>query len=100
MDLAAFETTLDGTAPPPGTTGPVRALWFAAKGDWEAAHRLVMDEGTREAAWVHAYLHRVEGDLANARYWYGQAGKGAAAGALADEWRAIAAALLAGAPPG
>jgi hypothetical protein len=54
-----------------------------------------MDESGRDAAWVHAYLHRVEGDLGNARYWYRQAGRSPAAGALDAEWDAIAAALLA-----
>ena len=56
-------------------SAPLAALWWAKKGDWDKAHRLVMDEQSAEAAWVHAYLHRVEGDLGNAGYWYRQAHK-------------------------
>ena len=55
----------------------------------------MQDDESREAAWVHAYLHRVEGDLPNAGYWYRTAGKPVATGALDDEWAAIAAELLA-----
>ena len=54
---------------------PLRALWYASHDQWETAHQLVQDDPSRESAWVHAYLHRVEGDLGNARYWYHRAGK-------------------------
>jgi hypothetical protein len=73
---------------------PLQALWWAGKDNWDKAHKLVMETSGADAAWVHAYLHRVEGDLPNARYWYGQAGKRPADNALRDEWDAIAAALL------
>lgn len=53
----------------------LRALWHTAHDDWEGAHRLVQDDPSSDCAWVHAYLHRVEGDLGNARYWYHRAGK-------------------------
>lgn len=72
----------------------VRALWHDATGDWAGAHEVVQDIESPEAAWIHAYLHRKEGDLSNARYWYRRAGRPAASGPLADEWRAIAQALL------
>jgi hypothetical protein len=94
MDTKAFRDSLAGASPPQGLTPPLAALWQAAKGDWDAAHRLVQDASSAEAAWVHAYLHRVEGDLGNAGYWYRRAGKPAAKGSLDDEWEAIAAALL------
>ena len=58
-----------------GYSLPLRALWYAAHGDWEQAHRLVQDDSSTACAWIHAYLHRVEGDLGNARYWYQRAGK-------------------------
>jgi hypothetical protein len=61
-------------------------LWWAGKGDWQRAHKIVMDDESKEAAWVHAYLHRAEGDLANARYWYRQAGQESCEGALEAEW--------------
>ena len=70
------------------------ALWHAARGNWDAAHRLVMvDEGS-DAAWVHAWLHRQEGDLPNASYWYARAGRPPAADSLDAEWERIAGAVL------
>lgn len=96
MDINSFKATLDQAAPPPNLTRPVAALWHAARGDWEAAHKLVQaDEGEPSHDWVHAYLHRVEGDLSNAGYWYRRAGKPAAKSALETEWAEIASALLA-----
>ncbi len=92
---ATFDRTLSQNEPPHELSPPLAALWWAKKGDWDKAHRLVMDDAGREAAWVHAYLHRVEGDLGNAAYWYRQAHKAVAAGALDDEWRQIVEGLLA-----
>jgi hypothetical protein len=80
--------------PPAGLSPALAALWWAAKDDWQRAHRLVMDESDADCAWVHAHLHRQEGDLDNARYWYRQARREPAQGDLAAEWAAIAAALL------
>jgi hypothetical protein len=71
------------------------ALWHDAQGDWEAAHRVAQDVAGRDGAWVHAYLHRREGDDWNAAYWYRQAAHPVCRGSLEDEWHAIAAALLA-----
>ena len=94
MNVAAFIASLDGAAPAPGLNAPLAGLWWAAKGDWEQAHRIVQDDSGRDAAWVHAYLHRVEGDLGNAGYWYRQAGQVAAKDSLEAEWERIAATLL------
>lgn len=96
MTPAAFRLTLSHAVPPRALDAPVAALWWAKKGDWHKAHRLVMDEAGREAAWVHAYLHRVEGDIGNAHYWYGQARHRPADGDLDAEWDAIVTALLEG----
>ena len=93
--MADFKLSLADAKPADGLTPPLAALWWAAKGDWDAAHKIVQDEDTPDAAWVHAYLHRVEGDLPNAGYWYRSAGQPVARAALEDEWSAIAAALLA-----
>lgn len=83
-------------ATPPVSNLALQALWWAGKGDWERAHQCAQQqEGDPACDWVHAYLHRVEGDLGNAGYWYRRAGKPAAAGPLAAEWDAIAATLLA-----
>lgn len=94
MNVADFIASLDGAAPAPELSAPLAGLWWAAKGDWDAAHKIVQDESSREAAWVHAYLHRVEGDLGNAGYWYRQAGQVAAKDSLEAEWQRIAATLL------
>jgi hypothetical protein len=96
MTLAAFRDSLRSDAPPAGLAPALQALWHEANGDWPAAHRLAQAQDDAVGAWVHAYLHRVEGDLANAGYWYRRAGQPVAAQPLAEEWAAIAAALLAG----
>lgn len=94
MTMAAFEASLGEAAPPAGLGLAVQGLWWDGKGDWERAHRCAQDQDDREGAAVHAYLHRKEGDLANARYWYGRAGRAMPDGTLAAEWRALAAELL------
>ena len=82
-------------APPTHLGGTLQALWWDRRGDWDRAHALVAEDDSPAAAWVHAYLHRREGDAANARYWYRRAGKAAATGPLDAEWTEIAAGLLA-----
>ena len=94
MDLKAFRDSLEADQPPAGLSPPLAALWQAAKGDWEAAHRLAQSDGSAEGAWVHAYLHRVEGDESNAGYWYRRAGRAHAKTPLDEEWAAIAGTLL------
>jgi hypothetical protein len=94
MSPDAFKRSVAEATPPAGLSPALAALWWAAKADWQRAHRLVMDESGADCAWVHAYLHRQEGDLDNARYWYRQARREPAQGDLAAEWAAIAAALL------
>ena len=93
MTLDAFLESLS-TAEPPALPPPARALWIDAKGDWNGAHKCVDDKSDPDSMWVHAYLHRKEGDASNAGYWYRRAGRPPHAGALVDEWREIAAALL------
>ena len=96
MNAIEFKASTAKAAPPGDLAPALQSLWWAAKGDWEKAHRIVMEQEGADAAWVHAYLHRVEGDLGNAGYWYRTAGKPVAKGALEAEWAAIAAALLGG----
>jgi hypothetical protein len=88
-----FERSLRGPDAPTGAGGPLRALWLDARGDWDGAHRVVQDLDGVDAAWVHAYLHRKEGDEGNAGYWYRRAGKSHARVTLEQEWREIAIAL-------
>jgi len=92
--FAAFERSLSRNKPPAGLSPALVALWWASKGDWDTAHGIVMDEDGKDCAWVHAYLHRVEADLSNARYWYNRANQPVANCALATELRAITTALL------
>ena len=94
--MSDFRASLSGTAPVSGLEPPLAALWWAAKGQWDQAHKIVQDENTADAAWVHAYLHRVEGDLGNAGYWYRQAGQPLAKDSLEAEWERIVSALLGG----
>ncbi len=83
-----------GVALPP-LSGPLQALAADARGDWDGAHAFAQAGEDAESAWVHAYLHRREGDLANAGYWYSRAGRVKPAGTLEEEWLAIAGHLLA-----
>jgi hypothetical protein len=92
--LSDFTASCAAANPPAGLSAPLEALWWAAKGDWDKAHKIVMDEESADAAWVHAYLHRVEGDLGNAGYWYRQAGQPVAKDSLEAEWERIVSALL------
>jgi hypothetical protein len=92
--MSDFRVSLSDTSPAPGLEPQLAALWWAAKGQWDEAHKIVMNEETAEAAWVHAYLHRVEGDLGNAGYWYRQAGQPVAKDSLEAEWERIVSALL------
>lgn len=94
MTLEAFTASLGGAAPPPGLSDPLAALWWARRNAWDRAHALAQDDPGPEGAWVHAFLHRCEGDLGNAGYWYRRAGRPMAEGALDAEWEIIAASLL------
>ncbi|HEX2216555.1 MAG TPA: hypothetical protein VHG27_07700 [Xanthobacteraceae bacterium] len=94
MTLAEFKRTFGSKEPPAAAAAPLQALWFAAKGEWDRAHALVQDDDGIDAAWVHAYLHRVEGDLPNAGYWYRRAGRTAPTGTFESEWEELAAGLL------
>ena len=94
MNLAAFRATLADAAPPLGISLALAALWWDARGDWDRAHGCAQDQDDAAGAAVHAYLHRKEGDLGNAGYWYRRAGRPVASGALAPEWAALAADLL------
>jgi hypothetical protein len=95
MDLKTYKDSLARDEPPTGLSPALEALWWDAKGDWDKAHEHAQADDGAEGAWVHAYLHRKEGDLANAGYWYREAGRSRAEGDLEAEWAAIVAALLA-----
>jgi hypothetical protein len=94
MNLAEFQLSQKQAAPPSGLSVALQALWFDAKGDWAKAHELAQKDGGGSGDWVHAYLHRKEGDASNARYWYVRAGKPVYSDSLEEEWAAISEALL------
>jgi hypothetical protein len=93
VDIETFEASLSRTTPPGGLGPALVGLWHALRGAWDAAHDAVQPDDA-SCAWVHAALHREEGDLGNAGYWYRLAGRPMARGSAAAEYRAIAAELL------
>jgi hypothetical protein len=98
MNLAAFRASLKAEAPPLGLSLALQALWRDGRGDFDAAHELAQKDEGGEGDWVHAYLHRKEGDLSNAAYWYRRAKRPVCKDPLEAEWATIAAALLAAKP--
>jgi len=93
MDVQAFRSTLKEDAPPAGCLPTVAALWWDAKDDWARAHELVDELETKDGMAVHAYLHRKEGALGNADYWYARAGRQFHRLSLEAEWEALVEAL-------
>ena len=94
MNLATFKDSIARNEPPPAAGKALGALWYEARGQWDRAHELAQQAPDPEGAWVHAYLHRVEGDESNAGYWYRRAGKPHSKASLPVEREEIAAALL------
>ena len=98
MSFEDLERSIKRDAAPRAELSPaLKALWHDARGDWESAHGCAQDDHSRDGSWVHAYLHRKEGDRGNAGYWYSRAGRTLPANtvSLEDEWAAIARDLLA-----
>jgi hypothetical protein len=94
MNLSLFKESLSGNQPPANTNVYLQALWFDAKGNWDKAHTLIQDVPDKNASWIHAYLHRKEGDIWNADYWYSKAGKKRPSFSLDEEWEELVNALL------
>ena len=94
MDLAAFRASLSASEPPADLSHALRALWLDARGDWDGAHDAAQADEGGAGDWVHAYLHRKEGDAGNAAYWYRRARKPVCRDSLEGEWRTIAGELL------
>jgi hypothetical protein len=92
--LPDFKQSLSGSSPPLEVSPYLQSMWYDAKGDWNKAHSIIQSIEDKKAAWVHAYLHRKEGDLGNADYWYRRAGKSRPNYSLEDEWESIVNALL------
>src|SRR5262249_51353686 len=92
--LEQFMSTLQEAEAPAGVSPALRALWLDGRGDWNGAHETAQEIGTPVGAWIHAYLHRKEGDDGNAAYWYRRASKPVCHSTLDEEWREIVSALL------
>ena len=94
MNPEQFEASLSGETP--SLSPPLLAMWHASRGDWDAAHRIVQAEKDEDAAWVHAFIHRRQGDLGNARYWYRRSGRAESEQTPEQERGTIIATLLRG----
>jgi hypothetical protein len=94
MTLQEFRKSLSEPAPPTPENLALAGLWWDAKGDWTRAHESAQQDESPPGAWVHAYLHRKEGDISNAEYWYDRAGKKHSSASLEIEWDEIAEELL------
>ena len=93
MTLEEFRATLSAPTPP-SVSKALQALWHDARGEWDKAHEIANDVDDKTGAWVHAYLHRKEGDLGNAAYWYRRAEQPVASDSLESEWTRIVSALM------
>ena len=89
MTMEEFNSTLHQNEPPATLDPLLLALWYDAKGEWEKSHEIVQDIDTKEAALIHAYLHRKEGDEWNADYWYRRAGISSPILSLQEEWNSL-----------
>jgi hypothetical protein len=98
MDYKEFVGSLSSSQPPPGLPETLQALWYDGKGNWERSHEIAQDIHDKNGSWIHAYLHRKEGDLSNARYWYAMAGKKETNKTLQEEWEELSKAFLGQAP--
>jgi len=94
MNLQDFNNSLSQNIPPGGASDYLKSLWYDGKGNWQKAHELIQDIEDKSAAWIHAYLHRKEGDIWNADYWYSRAGKKRPSVSLNEEWNDIVEAML------
>ena len=94
MNVLSFKESLLNNDPPQNTSVYLKALWHDARGEWDKAHTLIQDVDDRNASWIHAYLHRKEGDTGNADYWYWRAGKQRPSFSIEEEWEQIASALI------
>jgi hypothetical protein len=94
MTLQEFKSSLTDAAPPKSLSSLLHAMWFDAKGDWESSHNIAQDINSKDGSWIHAYLHRKEGDLGNASYWYNRAGRPLPKISLNEEWDQIVNELL------
>ena len=94
MDYTTLHRSLTGPQPPAELSPVLKALWHLGRKEWDLAHAIAQDGRDADSHWVHAHLHRVEGDLSNAAYWYARAGRSVGSGDLEVEWESIVRTLL------
>jgi hypothetical protein len=94
MNLSTFKDTLSQASPPANISVYLESLWFDGKGDWDKSHTIIQDVADKNASWIHAYLHKKEGDIGNADYWYNKAGRKRPSVSLDEEWEQIVNAFL------
>jgi hypothetical protein len=94
MTVEEFQKSVSDSSPLGNLSGYLQSLWYDAKGDWNRSHEIIQNIEDKTAAWIHAYLHRKEGDIGNADYWYRRAGKSRPDQTLTEEWKTIAETLL------
>lgn len=94
MNFTQFQESLLQPIPPSRISNHLKALWYDGKGDWQQSHDIIQDINDTNAAWIHAYLHRKEGDIWNADYWYSKAGKKRPTVSLQEEWEIITKELI------
>jgi hypothetical protein len=94
MTFDDFWNSLSGSEPPAACNDALAGLWWDAKADWQRAHECAQRDEGKDGSWVHAYLHRKEGDCGNAAYWYTRAARPVCHESLDKEWANIVKALL------
>jgi hypothetical protein len=94
MNRIDFSESIKENEPPSGSSFYLKALWYDAKGNWKKAHEIIQDIDDKNASWIHAYLHRKEGDTGNADYWYSLAGKIRPSVSLENEWEELVASFI------
>jgi hypothetical protein len=94
MNFEKFRQSLSSSEAPAKISTYLLSLWYDGKDDWEKAHTIIQDIDDETAAWIHAYLHRKEGDTGNAGYWYHRAGRKRPTVSLQEEWKEIVTSLL------
>jgi hypothetical protein len=94
MTFQDFINTLHQSSPPSEISPLLKALWFDARGEWDKAHDVAQEVNTPDGSWIHAYLHRKEGDRSNAQYWYHRANKKLPVYSLEQEWEELVTVFL------
>ena len=94
MNILSFTESLAAKEPPQNISVYLKALWYDANSNWDKAHKIIQDIDDKNASWIHAYLHRKEGDISNADYWYSRAGKRRPSVSPEMEWKEIVSALI------